>query len=160
LEIEIAVFCKPDENFSHGYAGSIDLICRIDGQIWVIDLKTSKQVFESHKIQLSAYKHIVEKMYPGETVNMAVLQIGFAKNKRHWKLTECEDKFHLFKVAYQIWEEEVKYKDVQQKDYPLEIRLESKPIEDVDIVIPKKAKKVKSPKGLKVIKANKTKLTK
>lgn len=153
IHTEIAVFEPSSKRFSHGFGGSIDLVCRIDGQLWIIDFKTSKSVFLSHKIQLSAYKHIIEKMFPGEEVKIAVLQVGYAKNKKHYKFTECEDCFNLFEVAYRIWENEVKYKDVQQKDYPLEIRLESpkdlkrsRPVtdEEIEIKIPKvKAKQYK-----------------
>lgn len=49
-------------NLKYGYGGTLDGICRIDGQTWLIDLKTSKsvadkkgRVWDDYRMQLSAY---------------------------------------------------------------------------------------------------------
>lgn len=38
-----------------GFAGRFDLLCRIDGDLWLVDLKTSKRVYDSHHWQLGLY---------------------------------------------------------------------------------------------------------
>lgn len=38
------------------FAGTFDAIVRIDGELWMIDYKTSKRVYESHHLQLAAYE--------------------------------------------------------------------------------------------------------
>jgi len=38
-----------------GYAGTLDLICRIAGETWLIDLKTAKGVYSDTALQLAAY---------------------------------------------------------------------------------------------------------
>ncbi len=38
----------------HGYAGTVDLICRIDGQPYIVDFKTSKYVWKEYELQISA----------------------------------------------------------------------------------------------------------
>lgn len=38
-----------------GYAGTLDAICRIAGDVWLLDYKTSKGVYEETALQLAAY---------------------------------------------------------------------------------------------------------
>src|SRR5437660_6989959 len=40
----------------NGYAGTVDFVCRIDGVLYVIDFKTSKQVWKEYEVQISAYR--------------------------------------------------------------------------------------------------------
>lgn len=40
----------------YGYAGTLDLLCELDGVPTIVDLKTSKRVYETHAIQLAAYR--------------------------------------------------------------------------------------------------------
>ncbi|MER7922165.1 hypothetical protein ABTY96_03340 [Streptomyces sp. NPDC096057] len=42
---------------THKYAGSFDAIARVDGEVAVLDWKTSKAVYDSVALQLSAYRH-------------------------------------------------------------------------------------------------------
>jgi len=49
-------------NLKFGYGGTFDGICRLDGQVWLIDVKTSKSVadkngavWKDYRLQLSAY---------------------------------------------------------------------------------------------------------
>lgn len=102
----------------HGYAGTVDYICRIDGVPYVIDFKTSKQVWREYELQVSAYRVAVEngenpiEDADGNIVDLsglktAILQVGYDRNKAGWKFTEVEDAFDLFKVAQQIWKREV-----------------------------------------------------
>jgi hypothetical protein len=39
----------------HGYAGTLDAIVRIAGEVWLLDYKTSKGVYEETALQLAAY---------------------------------------------------------------------------------------------------------
>jgi hypothetical protein len=40
----------------NGYAGTYDLIMRIDGELWLVDIKTSKGYYPEYGLQLSAYR--------------------------------------------------------------------------------------------------------
>ena len=44
-------------NMTKGYAGTCDLIAKIDGETWLIDWKSSKDVYPDMGLQLSAYGH-------------------------------------------------------------------------------------------------------
>jgi hypothetical protein len=108
----------------HNYAGTVDFVCRIGGVPYVIDFKTSKNVYRHHELQVSAYRVALENgenplpeknpngTETGKNVDVsglkaAILQLGYARNKAGYKFTEIDDAFALFKVAQQIWKAEV-----------------------------------------------------
>jgi CRISPR/Cas system-associated exonuclease Cas4 (RecB family) len=37
------------------YGGTIDMIARKNGALWMLDLKTSKAIYPEHKVQIAAY---------------------------------------------------------------------------------------------------------
>lgn len=39
------------------YGGTVDMVAKKNGSLWMIDLKTSKAIYPGHKIQLAAYVH-------------------------------------------------------------------------------------------------------
>ena len=117
---EVVVF-----NDEYGYAGTTDLLCKINGEPWLIDFKTSQQVWPEHEIQVSGYKHAI-----ADNPKLAILQIGYRRNREKndgtrtmWKFTEVEDQFDLFLAARQIWAKETEGQTVFKKDYPLAISL-------------------------------------
>lgn len=121
----------------YGFAGTVDCVAKIDGEIYIIDWKTGQYVWPEYELQLSAYNQalseLVEKMEPraakgivGRNCKLAVLQVGYKRNKNRFKFTEIEDKFDLFLSARKIWENETAGQRVSQKDYPVSIKLASK----------------------------------
>ncbi|MEM5853841.1 MAG: PD-(D/E)XK nuclease family protein [Candidatus Aenigmatarchaeota archaeon] len=118
-------------NEKEKYAGTIDLICRIDGQLYLIDLKTSKEVWPEHELQLSAYANLEVdlkelKITEEEWKNkkLAILQIGYNRNQKGWKLTEVQEQYDLFLAVKKIWEKEHSEDKPEQKEYPLTIKIE------------------------------------
>lgn len=110
----------------YGYAGTIDYICKIDGKTYIIDFKTSAQVWPEYELQVSAYKKPIELaefsidgLNDVAAINLAILQIGYRKNKAGYKFTEIEDKFPLFLAARQIWANETEGQEPKKKDYPI-----------------------------------------
>lgn len=121
LAVEGVVF-----NDEYHYAGTIDLICEINGEKWIVDFKTSQAVYPSHEMQVSAYKHCRDEW---KDYKLGILQIGYRRNKDKYKFTEVDDKFDLFLAAKQIWANECKNVTYFQKDYPTVLTLASpKPI--------------------------------
>ena len=111
------------ESEQYGYAGTLDYIFEIDGQNLLIDIKTSKYIFPSHELQVSALQQAcVEE---GILVHkLAILQVGYTANKnQHYKLTEVEDQFVLFRATKAIWQKEHGGDKPLQRDYPLMITL-------------------------------------
>lgn len=111
-----------------GYAGTIDLICKIEDRYWLIDFKTSQQVWPEHILQVSAYKAIIangENEFDGlaiedaEDMGLAILQLGYRKNRDGYKWNEVAEKFDLFLAARQIWEYEHGTERPKVVDYPI-----------------------------------------
>lgn len=107
-------------NRSMRYAGTMDLKLRIGEKIYIIDFKTSQEVWPEYESQVSAYKHC-EGME--DVTNLAILQIGYKKNERGWKFNDIEDDFEAVKAAYVFWAYENKDKKPAQKDYPISLSL-------------------------------------
>lgn len=80
-----------------GYAGTVDLIMEIDGEKWVIDIKTPKNIWPSHEIQLAAYKHCGH-----EDAKIGIIQLSGDE----YKFIELEDKFDLFLAVKTIFDNE------------------------------------------------------
>ena len=141
LAVEMVVF-----NEENVYAGTLDRIIRIGGQIWIVDLKTSKSIWQEHILQISSYSHadinykelkITDEEWKDRKV--ATLQIGYQLNKNRYKFTEQIDKFDLFLNAKQTWTNENPEAKPKQRDLPLSIKLELPVAEKVE---PDKKRKV------------------
>jgi hypothetical protein len=106
-----------------GYAGTIDFVARINGELYIIDFKTGQSIWPSYELQLSAYKHAYEMENPMSVPKLAVLQLGYKRNKGGFKFTEIEDQYDLFVAAKRIWQKEHGNEAPSQKDYPLVLSL-------------------------------------
>lgn len=126
LAREVVVFSEEPR-----YAGTLDWIGLIDNELWLLDWKTSPQVYTSHIIQLSSYKHAVpilpiideNKSYDPALAKLGILQVGFRKNKKKYKFNEIEDKYNLFLTTYEIWKEETGQKEPKQVEMPISVTL-------------------------------------
>lgn len=120
-------------NEKYGYAGTVDLKMKIGNELWIIDLKTSQDVYPSHELQVSAYKNADKGID-----KIAILQVGYRRNKtKHYKFTEIPDQFSLFLDVKNIWAKETEGQSPLQRDYPISLKWESQAIE-----VPKQVKKV------------------
>lgn len=103
-----------------GYAGTLDLVVEIEGQLFVVDIKTSKAVYLEHELQISSYKHALKDPAKYKT---AILQVGYGLNKRGWKFNVVDDQFELFLAAFKFWRADNPDAKPFQKDYPLSVKL-------------------------------------
>lgn len=108
----------------HGFAGTVDCVAQIGEDIYIIDWKTSQYVWPEYELQISAYKQALKEMgKKTKNAKLAILQIGYRKNKARYKFTEIDDKFPLFLHAKAIWENETSGQKPAQKDYPISVKL-------------------------------------
>lgn len=125
LAQEIVVFNDKDD-----YAGTIDLICVINNEVWIIDFKTSQNIWPTHELQLSAYKNALKdkdyKIKDISKVKLGILQVGYKRNRNCYKFTEIEDKFNLFLNAKSIWANDNSGVSPKQKDFPVSLSLNNK----------------------------------
>ncbi|HEY4756410.1 MAG TPA: hypothetical protein VIH28_10170 [Ignavibacteriaceae bacterium] len=91
-----------------GYAGTADLICKIDinkdGKPlrFLLDWKTSGAIYDNHKLQVAAYAEA------RDIENIGIIRLG-TKHKKGYEFWHCEDDieinnyFHTFYAAYTIF---------------------------------------------------------
>lgn len=95
----------------HQYAGSFDAIARVDGELVVLDWKTSKSVYDSVALQLSAYRYAnrIILAADGESVDVPALAGGAVLHVRPegWQLVPVacgEDVFGAFLSLRRIFD--------------------------------------------------------
>lgn len=112
------------------FAGTIDAICYLDGQLYLIDFKTSQEIWPAYEAQLSAYAHLDVnlrrlgiKSSDWTNKKLAILQVGYNRTRRGWKFTEIAEQYDLFLAVKKIWEKECSNLTPLQRDYPLQIKI-------------------------------------
>lgn len=118
IDTEKVAWVEAAKGEQYGYAGTRDMKLVIDGKPTIIDIKTSKDIFLTHELQLSALKH-ADPDLPA----IYIIQVGYKRNKNGWKFTEIADKFPLFLAAKRFWQDANPDSKPRQKDYPPEITL-------------------------------------
>jgi hypothetical protein len=116
IQNEVAVI-----NREVGFAGTVDFVCKINGELWIIDFKTSQYIWPSYEIQVAAYAHT--EITQGQPCKLAILQLGYKRNKKRYKFTPVTDQYDLFAAAHQIWKKENPNSKPFVADYPTTISL-------------------------------------
>lgn len=118
--------------FGDGYAGTVDWVGMLTAPPkgypagpWLLDWKTSKEVWPEYELQVSAYAHAELGMgiLQEGIMQLGILQLGYRRNKAGWKLTPVPDQYPLFLAAKQIWAKETEGQAPLQRDYPMTLRL-------------------------------------
>lgn len=52
-----------------GVGGTIDIVCKINGERWLIDTKTSGDIYDNHFVQLATYAMMWNEKYPDERID-------------------------------------------------------------------------------------------
>jgi hypothetical protein len=61
----------------YNYTGTLDFICKIDGKMYIGDLKTSKGIYPEMLIQTAAYRFAREEEYPKEKyAGQVIVKVG------------------------------------------------------------------------------------
>lgn len=120
LASELTVFSEV-----HDFAGTVDAICTIGETTYVVDFKTSQNIWPEHKLQLSAYRAaLLESKKLEGNPKLAVLRLGYRRNERGYVFTDIEDNFDLFLAAKTIWKNETAHEKPLQRDYPMSIQVD------------------------------------
>lgn len=106
-----------------GFGGTLDYVCKIGGDIWLLDWKSGGSVYKGNKIQISAYKELWNKLNPDlkitkigcvhlRAATRGADKTGKVMQGEGWKVEEVDNPDHLFKLfgyAQAIWKEENPY---------------------------------------------------
>jgi hypothetical protein len=91
------------------YGGTIDVPFRnSEGELGLLDLKTSDRVYDEHKFQLSAYEMLMVEHYHEEVFHRAVVQIGRDGSRtnlshRSLWLGDMSKYFEVFKAQLNLY---------------------------------------------------------
>jgi hypothetical protein len=97
-------------------AGTCDLICKINDQLWVIDYKTSNHLHTIYEFQLAAYDTCYEECFGVKPDRRGILWLKSAKRKpakdkmqgKGWEIVESsrsqEENLSLFKTVKTIFD--------------------------------------------------------
>jgi hypothetical protein len=99
-----------------GYGGTIDMICKIDNEIWLIDYKSGNGIYESHFLQIAAYIkawELLNPQYPIAHSGLLHLKAQTRKESKDsiqgkgWKLEQSSntvgENFEYFQYCQKLW---------------------------------------------------------
>ena len=100
----------------HKFAGTADIVCKMNGEVWLIDIKTSNSIHKSYDLQLASYAKGLEESRGIKIDRTAILWLkahsrGPSKQKKviqgkGWKLLQIDEidkNFELFKLIYKLY---------------------------------------------------------
>lgn len=99
LGVETALY-----SHKYKYAGRVDLICELNGMIYIVDLKTSDSLHNSFALQFASYAQALEELTDLKVYRTATLQLG--KNKKGYRFKEYDDwksDFKVFQSVRETW---------------------------------------------------------
>jgi len=120
----------------HKYAGTADLVVKLDGQVWLIDLKTSNSLHKSYDLQLASYAKALK-----ECKGITIERTGILWLKAHcrsaskkkgvyqgngWQIKvvdEIDHNFELFQMIYKLYSLENPTTEPIYNSYPTTLKL-------------------------------------
>jgi hypothetical protein len=120
----------------HKYAGTADIVVKMNDETWLIDFKTSNSLHKSYDLQLAAYAKSIEETKGIKIDRTAILWLKstrrseskkkdefFAKGWELKPVDEIEKNFELFKMIYKLYELENPTTEPTYYSYPTTIKL-------------------------------------
>jgi hypothetical protein len=92
---------------AHGYAGTLDLLAEVNGELSVLDWKTGKAVYAESHLQNAAYRHAIREMGHGDPVRGLVIRLPKTETDPNFEVVEAaaeETSFEVFLHAKRLWE--------------------------------------------------------
>ena len=119
----------------HKYAGTADLVVKMNDEIWLLDLKTSNSIHKSYDLQLASYAKALQEN--GQKIDrtgiiwLKASSRGPSKQKKviqgkGWKLLQIDDidkNFELFKMIYELYKLENPVTEPIYNSYPTTLKL-------------------------------------
>jgi hypothetical protein len=120
----------------HKYAGTADLVVKLDGQVWLLDVKTSNSIHKSYDLQLASYAKAL-----GECKGVEIERTGIIWLKANtrsasrkegvyqgsgWQIKVIDDidhNFELFQMIYKLYSLENPTTEPIYNSYPTTLKL-------------------------------------
>jgi predicted RecB family nuclease len=100
LEVEKTVF-----HSGLGYAGTMDLLARINGEIAVVDFKTSRSLYEEYDLQVAAYGMALDDMWEGPVSRGYIVRIPKTPDDSFQvkEIDGFDEPFAVFCHVLEVW---------------------------------------------------------
>ena len=119
------------------FGGTLDFVCEIDGETWLIDHKFGNQIYDEYTFQLAAYKALLAE-YGQEVDRVGILWLkskhrsikdyqGIGWQLKEFKLDELKNGWKMFRTAQTIWKEKNPNYKPANKVYPMSFKLDEEP---------------------------------
>ena len=118
------------------YAGTADIVCEMDGEVWLLDLKTSNALHRAYDLQLAAYAKGMEEVRGQKIDRTGIIWLkassrGPSKQKgvyqgKGWKIKvvdEIEKNFDLFTTIYKLYKLDNPTTEPIYQSYPTTIKI-------------------------------------
>jgi hypothetical protein len=120
----------------HKYAGTADIVCKMNGETWLLDIKTSNSIHKSYDLQLASYAKGLKESRGVTIERTGIIWLkahsrGPSKQKnviqgKGWKLLQIDDiekNFSLFKNIYELYSLENPNTEPIYNSYPTTIKI-------------------------------------
>lgn len=100
----------------HGFAGTLDLLAEVNGELAVVDWKTGKAVYSEAHLQNAAYRHAIREMGHGTPVKGYIIRLPKNETDPQFEAVEAEpeeESFRIFLSTFELW----KWNQVKEKAY-------------------------------------------
>jgi hypothetical protein len=134
VESEIHLFSD-----KHKVAGTCDLVVRLRGELWILDIKTSNNLHTSYDLQLAAYTTCWNETFEEKISRTGIIWLKSAKQKpdknnvkiqgKGWEVftspRTIEENWELFTKVYDLFKLENKNHEPSFNNYPTSVKLKS-----------------------------------
>ena len=104
--VEVVETEKPLASEKHLYGGTLDVLARVDGSLGLVDIKTSKAIYDDHMYQVAAYNQLAIE-HGWDPQWMRVLQVGRTEDEgfsiRHASGAELQRYWQVFLEALDLY---------------------------------------------------------
>ena len=119
----------------HKYAGTCDLVVKLNNKIWLLDIKTSNSLHTSYNLQLSAYTKAWNEKYDDKIEETGIIWLKSSKRGpkegklqgNGWEIIQgdktVDEYFTMFKNIYEIYLLENPNQKPIFESYPTSIKL-------------------------------------
>lgn len=111
IEVEVHLFSDELK-----VAGTCDIVCEIDGELWIIDFKTSNNLQSTYDLQAAVYGQMYEECYGKKADRFGILWLKSNKRKsasgkmqgKGWEMYESqrtqEENLDIFKTVKRLFD--------------------------------------------------------
>jgi len=118
------------------YAGTCDLVLEINGEKWLLDIKTSNALHTSHDLQLAAYAQAWNELFEEPIQRIGILWLKSTKRKedkkggmqgKGWEIYESErsikENLKIFQYIHELYKLEHPLPKPTSEYFPTEIQI-------------------------------------